>query len=140
MSSTAYLFASLTGFYMVLAYLFLSPDLFIFLSGPHPEQQKFLHLVAFMAAPLILPVAGLLVLGWWALVACFGLAAMIVIYPLYWLHSRLASGKLFRAWFRLAARLVGWLRKKIEIFLGVSFSSQNHPENSLTHPINSPIQ
>jgi hypothetical protein len=140
MSSITHLIIALIGFYLVLIYLFLFPSLPLFLSQPHPADKKTLHVLAFMISPVAIPLGGVLVIGWWALVACFTLIAVLVIFPFYWLNSHMEFGKLFEAWFNLAARLVGWIREKMEIFLGLSSFPQNHPENNLTHPINSPIQ
>lgn len=140
MSGITHLIIALTGFYLVLIYFFLFPSLPSFLSRPQPAHKKTLHVLAFMISPVAIPLGGVLVIGWWALVACFALIAMLVIFPFYWLNNHMVFGTLFKAWYNLATRLVGWIRGKMEIFLGLSSFPQNHPESNLTHPINSPIQ
>jgi hypothetical protein len=123
----------------LIVWLFLSPGLLVYLGGSHPAAKKILQAISCLVSPLVLPLGGLLVLSWWALVVVFGLLAIITIYPFYWLWVRLSSGWLFKGWYNLSSRLLGWVRRHIELLLGLFLLPEGDIESEkaprLTFPI-----
>lgn len=113
----------------LIVWLFLSPGLLVYLSGSQPAAKKMLQAVSCLVSPVALPFGGLLVLSWWALVVVFGLLALLTIYPFYWLRVRLSSGWLFKAWYNLSLRLLGWVRRHIELLLGLFLLPEGRSES-----------
>jgi hypothetical protein len=129
----------LSPVWFLVVWMFLSPALLVYLAGSHPVAKKILQVISYLASPIVLPFGGLLVLSWWALVVVFGLLALMIIYPFYWLQVRLSSGWLFKAWYNLSLRLLGWVRRYIELLLGAFLLPEGRSESEnpprLTFPI-----
>jgi hypothetical protein len=124
----------------LIVWIFLLPGLLSYLAGPHHSAKKVLQAISFFSSPIALPVGGLLVLSWWALVVVFGLLALILIYPFYWLQVRLSSGWLFKAWYNLSLRLLGWVRRHIELLLGLFLLPESHSESEKSPGLTFPIR
>lgn len=126
--------------WFLIVWLFLSPGLLAYLTGQHPAAKKMLQVISCLASPIVLPFGGLLVLSWRALVVVFGLLALMIIYPFYWLQVRLSSGWLFKAWYNLSLRLLGWVRRYIELLLGPFLLPEGRSESEKAPIITFPIR
>ena len=104
-------------FYLLFFYAFLAPALLGFIIEKHAVSQKGLQVLAFVAAPLLLPFGLAAVL----MIAILVLGFMLCAFPIYWLKTHFPFGKVFKAWYRISTNLLTRIRGPLEALLGLNF-------------------
>jgi hypothetical protein len=116
----------IAGFILPLLYLFLLPGLFEFILKPYPAVQKGLQIFLFFFLPLLAPIGIMLWVGFWIFKAIFSVFLIFMLalaYLFYWISLYFPFGGVFKAWVKIAGRILRFFRKKVELFMGLSFPS-----------------
>jgi hypothetical protein len=107
----------ITVFYLLLMYAFLLPAVAVFMFEKHAWTQKGLQVVAFVLGPPIIPFFAAAAL----MIAILTIVFMVVAYPIYWLHIYLPFGVVFKAWYRISARMLARIREILQVLLELIF-------------------
>ncbi|MDX9992291.1 MAG: hypothetical protein RBS68_09610 [Anaerolineales bacterium] len=114
------------GFYLIFFYTFLAPAVLGFLVENRPILQKGLQALAFVLTPLLLPFG----LAAALMIVIFVFGFMLCAFPIHWLNTHFPFGAVFKAWYRISAKLLTRIRGPLEALLGLTFPT--HPANDLS--------